>query len=67
VTDQEVQEHYEQKVVPRVKAEGLIPPPVDKVKEDIRTFLKGEKMEAELERWLTSARQRAEIISLVEP
>jgi hypothetical protein len=67
VTDQEVQEYFEQKLVPRLKERGEVPPALDKVSEMIRTLLKEEKKVGELERWLTSARQRAEIISLVEP
>lgn len=67
VTDQEVQEYYEQKLVPRLKAGGEVPPPLGKVSDMIRTLLKEEKKGGELERWLTSARQRAEILSLVEP
>jgi hypothetical protein len=67
VTDQEVQEYYEQKLVPRLKERGEVPPSLDKVSDMIRTLLKEEKKVGELERWLTSARQRAEIISLVEP
>jgi hypothetical protein len=67
VTDQEVQEYFEQKLVPRLKERGEVPPALDKVGDMIRTLLKEEKKVGELERWLTSARQRAEIISLVEP
>ena len=67
VTDQEVLEYYEQKLVPRLKERGEVPPSLDKVSDMIRTLLKEEKKVGELERWLTSARQRAEIISLVEP
>jgi hypothetical protein len=67
VTDQEIQEYYEQKLVPILKEQGAVPPPLSDVSERIRTLLKEEKKVGELERWLTSARQRAEIISLVEP
>jgi hypothetical protein len=67
VTDQEVQEYYEQKLVPDMKGKGAVPPPIAEVTDMIRDRVKGIKIEAELETWLTSARQRAEIISLVEP
>ena len=67
VTDQEVQEYYEQKLVPEIKARGAVPPPVAELSQMIRDRMKGIKIEAELETWLTSARQRDEIISLVEP
>jgi hypothetical protein len=67
VTDQEVQEYYEQKLVPAMKEKGQIAPPLEKINEDIRARIKAEKIPAEIETWLTSARQRAEIIPLVEP
>jgi hypothetical protein len=67
VTDQEVQEYYEQKLAPAMKEKGVVPPPVADVTEMIKDRVKGVKIEAELETWLTSARQRAEIIPLVEP
>jgi hypothetical protein len=67
VTDQEVQEYYEQKLVPSIKEKGAVPPPIAEVSQMIRDRVKGIKIEAELETWLTSARQRAEIIPLVEP
>jgi hypothetical protein len=67
VTDQEIQEYYEQKLVPKLKEKGTVPPSLSEVIDKIRTLLKEEKKGGELERWLTSARQRAEIISLVEP
>jgi hypothetical protein len=67
VTDQEVQEYFDQKLVPVMKERGEVPPPIDKIRENIIARLKAEKVPAEIERWLTSARQRAEIISLAEP
>jgi hypothetical protein len=67
VTDQEVQEYFDQKLVPALKERGEVPPPIDKIRDNIIARLKAEKIPAEIERWLTSARQRAEIISLAEP
>ncbi len=67
VTDQEIQEFYEQKYVPKRKAQGQIPPSLSESREYIRTEIKGDKVISEIETWLTSSRQRAEIISLVEP
>ena len=67
VTDQEVQEYFDQKLVPAMKERGEVAPPIDKIRENIIARIKAEKIPAEIERWLTSARQRAEIISLAEP
>jgi hypothetical protein len=67
VTDQEVQEYYEQKFVPSQKAKGQVPLSIKDATDYIRAEIKGEKVFAELETWLTSTRQRAEIIPLVEP
>ncbi|MBI3653841.1 MAG: hypothetical protein HY231_22650 [Acidobacteria bacterium] len=67
VSDQEIQEYYDRTLAPQMKEKGAVPPPLAEVSEMIRARVKSNKIEAELETWLTSARQRAEIISLVEP
>jgi hypothetical protein len=69
VTEQEIKRYYEETLVPRIRAEGLVPPPMDgpKVRDGIIANLKGLKIEAEINRWLASARQRADVVQLAEP
>lgn len=67
VTDDEVAQYYFEKLVPAIKERGAVPPTIDKVSAEIRELLKAEKVETEIDAWLTSARQRAEIVQLAEP
>jgi hypothetical protein len=71
VTDDEVKQYYNEKLSAQVKAQGAVPVPFDKVGDDIknsiRELLKGDKVDAEINTWLTAARQRAEIAQLAEP
>jgi hypothetical protein len=69
VTEQEIKRYYEEILTPKVRAEGQVPPPIDgpKVRDGIIANLKQEKIEAEINRWLGSARQRADVVQLAEP
>jgi hypothetical protein len=67
VTEPEIQKYYEETLAPRVRAAGQIPPPLDKVTEEIRTLLKEEKINTEIDRWLNIVRQRADVVQLAEP
>ena len=71
VTDDEVKQYYNDKLSAQVKERGAVPVPFEKVSEDIkngiRELLKGDKVDSEINTWLASARQRAEIVQLAEP
>jgi hypothetical protein len=69
VTEQEIKRYYDEILAPRVRAQGQVPPPVEdeKVREGIIKILKEEKVNQEIDRWLTAARQRADIVQLAEP
>lgn len=67
VTEPEIQKYYEETLAPRVRAAGQVPPPLDKVTEEIRTLLKEEKINTEIDRWLNIVRQRADVVQLAEP
>lgn len=66
-TEQEIQRHYDEKLVPEIRRRGLVPPPIDQVRDKISDLLKQQKIDTELDRWLSAARQRAEVIQLAEP
>jgi len=66
-TDQEIQRYYEEQLVSEVRKRGLVPPPIDKVRDKISDLLKQQKIDTELDRWLSAARQRAEVVQLAEP
>jgi hypothetical protein len=69
VTEQEIKRYYDEILVPRVRAEGQVPPAIsdEKVRDGINAILKQEKINTEIDRWLTSARQRADVVQLAEP
>ena len=75
VTEQEIQAYYEKELVPKIRAQGAVPPGLDvelpnekrKVRDSITEILKAEKIEQEESRWLKDATQRAEIVRLAEP
>ncbi|MEK6410556.1 MAG: hypothetical protein AABN34_26830 [Acidobacteriota bacterium] len=69
VTEQEIKRYYDETLAPRVRAGGQVPPPLEdqQVRDLIVAFLKQEKIDAEVNRWLASARQRADVVQLAEP
>ena len=69
VTDQEIKRYYDEILVPQLRAHGQVPPAIsdEKLREGIVALLKQEKINAEIDRWLTSARQRADVVQLAEP
>lgn len=69
VTEQEIQKYYDEVLVPKVRAGGQVPPGLDapKIREDIEKILKQEKIDAEINRFLAAARQRADVVQLAEP
>jgi len=75
VTEQEIQAYYEKELVPKIRAQGAVPPGLDaelpnekrRIRDSITEILKAEKIEQEESRWLKDATQRAEIVRLAEP
>ncbi|HSF23210.1 MAG TPA: hypothetical protein VLE20_03210 [Blastocatellia bacterium] len=67
VTEPEIQKYYDETLAPRVRAGGQVPPPLEKVSEEIGALLKQEKINTEIDRWLNTARQRADVVQLAEP
>jgi hypothetical protein len=69
VTEQEIKRYYDEILTPQIRAEGLVPPPITgpKIRDDIIANLKAQKIEAEINKWLASARQRADVVQLAEP
>jgi len=66
-TEQEIQRYYDDNLVPEIRKKGLVPPPIDQVRDKISDLLKQQKIDTEIDRWLSAARQRAEVIQLAEP
>lgn len=73
VTEQEIQRYYNEKFVPEIRARGQVPPPLEQlvegttVRDRISAILKLQKINSEIDSWLASARQRADVVQLAEP
>lgn len=67
VTAQEIKRYYDETLAPRVRAGGQVPPPLEELRDGIVANLKQEKIDAEVNRWIASARQRADVVQLAEP
>jgi len=68
VTDQEVQQYYDSRVVPELRRKNAVPPPLSdpKVRDPIVAILKQQKVNDELDRFLKDLRARADIVQLAE-
>jgi len=74
ITEQDVKRFYDEVLAPAIRNRGAVPPKLDDVqtngrtvREDISATLKQRKINDEVERWLSQARQRADIVQLAEP
>jgi hypothetical protein len=69
VTEQEIKRYYDEILVPQLRAAGQVPPALSepKLREGIVGVVKQEKINAEIDKWLSSARQRADVVQLAEP
>ena len=72
-TEQEIKRYYDETFAPEMRRKGQVPPSLDQmlegrtVREKIREIVKARKVDDELDRWLSAARQRAEVVQLAEP
>jgi hypothetical protein len=68
VTDQEIQQYYDSRVVPEVRRQNAVPPPLSdpKVRDPIVAILKQRKINDELDRFLKDLRARADIVQLAD-
>jgi len=68
VTDQEVQQYYDTRVVPELRRQNAVPPPLSdpKVRDPIVAILKQQKVNDELDRFLKDLRARADIVQLAD-
>ena len=67
VSEQEIEKYYKEVLAPKVQKAGQVPPTLDQVRDTITEILKQEKISQELDRYLATARQRADVVFLAEP
>ena len=58
---EDIRKHYDEQLVPELVDRGAPVPPVDEVREAIRTLLREQRMNEELERWTSELLQKADI------
>ena len=58
---EDIRQHYDEELVPELAERGLEVPPIEQVREPIRTLLREQRMNDELERWTTELLQEADI------
>lgn len=64
----DIREYYETELVPGLTAAGMPVPPLEDVREDIRSLLRAERLNAEIIEWTERLRREADIqIFLFEP
>jgi hypothetical protein len=66
ISETEIKRYYDEVLAPEVRKLGQVPPPLDDLRNDILARLKAEKINQELDRFIATARQRAEIVILVD-
>ena len=59
---EEIQEYYDNELVPRLEANNEPIPPVREVREPIRQVLKEELLNEEIERWTDELRRNADVV-----
>ena len=57
----DIREHYDEVLVPDLKARRALIPPLEEVREPIRVLLREQRMNEELERWTTELLQQADV------
>lgn len=68
VTEQEIQQYYDSHLVPELRRQNAVPPPLSdpKVRDLIVPVLKQQKINDELDQFLKNLRARADIVQLAE-
>jgi peptidyl-prolyl cis-trans isomerase SurA len=61
VSLEEIERYYASTWVPQRRARGLDTPAVGEVREEIRTLLRAERLQEEVDRWTTQLRARANV------
>jgi hypothetical protein len=62
----EIRAYYETSLVPELHARGETPPPLESVREQIRSLLKELRLNEEIERWTTELRRQADVTDTLD-
>jgi hypothetical protein len=61
ITLDDIQQYYDQVLVPRLQREGQPVPPLSEVREDIRELLRQQKLNEEIDAWTERLRREADV------
>jgi peptidyl-prolyl cis-trans isomerase SurA len=61
VSREEIEQYYNETLVPQIEAQGQKPDPVAQLRTQIRQLLREQKVSQELEKWLHSVRAQAQV------
>ena len=73
VTEADIQKYYDERLAAEMRKQGQVPPPLGGklpnghvVRDDISEIIKQEKINEEIDKWLKSTRERADIVQMVD-
>lgn len=66
VTYEDIKGYYDSVLVPEMRRRGEEVPPVEQVREQIRSLLKDQRLNEELEKWTEELRQRADVANFFD-
>lgn len=66
VSVEEIRKYYDDVLAPRLRAAGDPVPPVEEIRESIRTLLREERLDVEIDRWTAELRRQADVIDLLD-
>lgn len=62
----DIRQHYDEELVPALRARGEPAPPLDEVREAIRELLRNRRLNEEIDRWTAELRARADVVDLLD-
>lgn len=63
---EEIRRHYEEVLVPDLRARGVPVPPLEQVREPIRQLLREQRLDVEIARWTAELRREADVVDLLD-
>ena len=66
MAETEIQQYYDETLVPEMKRRGQSVPDIGEVREQIRAVLREERLNEEIDRWTAELRLRSDIVDNLE-
>jgi len=62
----DIRKYYEETLVPKLEKAGQPVPPIEKVREAIRSVLREQRLDQEIDRWTRQLREQADVVDLLD-